>query len=332
MPKKNGKKGGNFRRNQVYGNGSGPSRQPRVSMLKKLQYTSTVTLDNATSTYSYFADYMTPDITKCDGADVQFAAYELWRIKRLRVSIQNASQTDTGISQLNINDVSNTTIWTAADYGANEDYPGASLMQYQNAKKNTLSLNKFTTIVDTPCRINTNLGLGGKSSDFVLDASTWVSTTKFDSSFYSGYQMFIQNFGSQSYEPGKQPSMTIVTEFIVEFLQPAFQNNAAAFSTRCFNMRMVTQPDASDPTIKRAYVFNWYKVHEVDGVREFQIHLIREDGESGSLTYNNTELRAAISTGTSGKYFNARRATYDGPMPPIDIPAIDYSFGDVPTS
>lgn len=238
--------------------------------------------------------------------------------------------TDTGISQLNLNDVSNTTIWTAADYGSNEDYPGSSLMQYQNAKKNTLSLNKFTSIVDTPCRINASLGDSSKKYNFILDASTWVNTSHFDSSSYSGYQMFIQNFGSQSYEPGKQPSMTIVTEIIVEFLQPAFQASASTFSTNCFNMKMVTQPDSSDPTIKRAYVFNWYKVHEVNGVREFTIHLIREDGESGSLTFSNTELRDAIRSGTSGQYFNGRRATYDGPMPPLNIPAVDFSFGNVP--
>merc|ERR1712224_413299 len=97
----------------------GPTRGPCVTMLKKFQYTETMQLDNATSTYSYLSEYIKPDITKCTGAQAQFAAYELWRIKRMRVSIQNASQPDTGISQLNINDVSNTTIWTAADYGAN---------------------------------------------------------------------------------------------------------------------------------------------------------------------------------------------------------------------
>merc|ERR1719350_2162596 len=154
MPRMQRKKRGNYGRNQILGNGSGPTRGPSVTMLKKLQYTETLTLDNATSTYSYLSEYMKPDITKCTGAAVQFAAYELWRIKRLRVSIQNSSQSETGISQLNLNDVSNTTIWTAADYGSNESLSGETIMQYQNAKKNTLNLNKWTTVVDTPCKIN----------------------------------------------------------------------------------------------------------------------------------------------------------------------------------
>jgi len=302
-------------------------------MLKKLQYTETFTLDNATSTYSYLSEYVKPDITKCTGAAVQFAAYEMWRIKRLRVSVQNASQADTGISQLNLNDVSNTTIWTAADYGSNENMSGETIMQYQNAKKNTLSLNKWTCVVDTPCRINGTAGLSVPNSTFIYPEAFWINTAEFDSSFYSGYQIFVQNFGSQGYEPGKQPSITVVTELIVEFMQPAFQNNTSSFSSRAFGMRMTVQPDSSDPTITRTYVFNWYRVlTNSEGERVFEIHLVREDGESGSLTYSNTELREAISTGTSGKYFGARRAQYDGPVPPNEIPDRDFAFGDVPTN
>ena len=142
------------RQRQIYGNGSGASRRPRVKMMKKLQYTESISLDNATSTYAYLSEYIRPDITKCTGAAVQFNAYELWRITGLRVYIQNSATSETGISQLNLNDVSNTTIWTAADYGANEDISGETIMQYQNAKKNTLSLNTWTKIIDTPVRIN----------------------------------------------------------------------------------------------------------------------------------------------------------------------------------
>lgn len=309
------------------GNGTGPSRGPRVCMLKKFQYTEARFLNQATSTYQYLSEYLKPDITKCTGAQVQFAAYELWRIKNIKVYIQNASQTQTFSNQSNISDVSNTTIWSAADYGFNENISGETIMQYQNAKKNTLSLNKWTKIVDTPSRINGKLTGAGK--DFILPASMWVNTTNFSSDFYSGYQLFIQNFGSVGIVPELQPAVTIITELIVEFMQPAFQNNASAFSQRAFGMRLVTQPDSSDPSIKRAYVFNYYRVMKnADGDRVFEIHLVREDGESGSLTFNNTELLEAIHNGTSGKYFNARPATYDGPYPPAVIPSIDYSFGN----
>jgi len=183
MPKKNksSKSGrGNFGR-QVLGNGSGPSKSPSVTMLKKFQYTQTIPLDNATSTYSYVSDYIKPDITKCMGAEVQFAAYELWRLKRLRVSIQNAGSPSTAMSQANLNDVSNTTIWTAADYGSNESMTGAQLMQYQNVKKNTLSLNKFVTVVDTDCRINGSIGSTVNDYDFIYPPGMWINTTVFAS-------------------------------------------------------------------------------------------------------------------------------------------------------
>lgn len=338
MPKKNNKSSrsgrGNFGRRQVLGNGSGPSKSPSVTMLKKFQYTMTIPLDNATSTYSYVSDYLKPDITKCMGAEVQFAAYELWRLKRLRVSVQNAGTPSTAMSQANLNDVSNTTIWTAADYGANETMTGTQLMQYQNVKKNTLSLNKFVCVVDTDCRINGSVGRSTSDvSDFIYPPGMWINTTVFASHFYSGYQLFAQNFGTYTFQPDQQPSMTVVTELVVEFMQPAFQNNASTFSQRAFGMKMVVQPNSSDPTELRAYVFNWYKVHtNSEGVREFSIHLVREDGEPGSLTYNGPELLEAIRSGTSGKYFNGRRATYDGPMPPRAIPDHDFTFGDVPTS
>jgi len=298
-------------------------------MLKKLQYTQARVLNQHTSTYQYLSEYLKPDITQCTGAQVQFAAYELWRLKSIRVYIQNASQqgTSTSVGVNNIADVSNTTVWTAADYGFNENISGETIMQYQNAKKNTLSLNKWVKIVDTPSRINGKLTGSGK--DFIMPSSMWVNTTEFNSDFYSGYQLFVQNFGSVGFDIGVQPSVTIVTELIVEFMQPAFQNNASSFSQRAFGMRLVVSPDSSDPSLKRSYVFNWYKVQtNAEGDRVFEIHLVREDGEPGSLTYSNVELLEAIQTGTSGKYFNGRPAAYDGPYPPSKIPAINYAFGN----
>jgi len=288
-------------------------------------------LNQNTSTYQYLSEYIKPDITECTGAEVQFAAYELWRLKSIRVYIQNASQQGQRTSETasinNIADVSNTTVWSASDYGFNENISGESIMQYQNAKKNTLSLNKWVKIVDTPSRINGKLTGAGK--DFIMPSSMWINTTEFNSDFYSGYQLFIQNFGSVGMDVSVQPAVTIITELIVEFMQPAFQNNASSFSQRAFGMRLTVSPDSSDPTIKRSYKFNWYRVHtNSEGERCFEIHLVREDGEPGSLTYSNGELLEAIHTGTSGKYFNGRPAAYDGPYPPSKIPMTDYSFGN----
>jgi hypothetical protein len=54
------------------------------------------------------------------------------------------------------------------------------------------------------------------------------------------------------------------------------------------------------------------------------IRLTRQDAQPGSLTFTNLELRAAIESGTSGSYFGGRPIIYDGPMPPREIPAIDF--------
>lgn len=302
---------------------SGPSRAPTVKLNKKLQYTEQITLNNSTSTYSYYSKYIIPDITKCNGALAQFAAHELWRIKKIKVSIQLAGDTSGAFNNINV--VPTAVIWSASDLGRNESISGESIMQYQNAKRNTINVNKWTNIVDTTCNINASLD-SSSSWNYILPRSTWLNTSYFDSSSYSGYQLFIQNYGTQQNTVINQPSFTVQTELIVEFLQPAFQTNVSNFTAEAFNMRMVVQESASDPSIQRVYLFNRLTVSEnpVTLEREMSIRLTREDGAPGSLTFSNGELRTAIESGTSGSYFGGRPIIYDGPLPPVEIPAVDF--------
>lgn len=316
---------------RVRGNGSGPSRGPRTTLLKKFQSTEQVKLEAATSNYAYHASYRTPDITLAQGAQAQFAAYELWRLKKIKVSIQAGKAGGSPGTQNVINSVANTVVWTAADYGANESATGQQIMQYQNAKRNTLNLNRWTYIIDTPCRINSSLGKVSLSdSAFIMPNNLWVNTTEFISTFYSGYQLFIQDFASRDIAVDKVPEYTLVTEYFVEFMQPAFQNTPSSFATRAFAIRMVTLPDAGDLTITRPYVFQYYRAEKENDELVLKIHMVREDGQPGSLTYTAGELREAITSGTSGKYFGGRRATYDGPLPPLQPPTLEYLFGDLP--
>eukprot|EP01084_Bolivina_argentea_P316940 549467_1 len=303
---------------------SGPTRTPSKKLVKKFNYTETIKLNNATSTYSFYSAYNQPDITRATGSLAQFSAYELWRIKKIRVSIQMATSLS-GTSALN--SAITSTIWTAADLGANESISGETIMQYQNAKRNTPSLNKWTNIVDTRVNVNSKLNSTG-SNNFILPTSTWLNTSYYDSSDYSGYQLFIQNFGLQPNSVENQPSYTLQTEIFVEFLQPAFQNNASNFTVEAFNMKMTVQPNASDPTDTRTYIFKSYSVspNTTTLEREFLIHLKREDGLSGTLTFNGLALRNAIITGTSAPYFSGRPIVYDGPMPPLEIPDVDFEI------
>lgn len=300
---------------------SGPSRAPTVKLNKKLQYTEEIKLNNSTSTYSYFSLYIKPDITKCAGAVAQFAAHELWRIKKMKVSIQLAGNND-NFNAINV--VPTAVIWTAADLGRNESISGETIMQYQNAKRNTINVNKWTNILDTTCNVNASLD-SGASWNYILPRSTWLNTSYFNSESYSGYQLFIQNFGTQQNTVIYQPSFTINTELIVEFMQPAFQSSPSNFTAEAFNMRFVTQPDANNPSDLRVFVFSFLRVGlDSNGNRAMTIRLTRLDGVSGSVTYTNTEFRDAIISGTSGQYFGNRPIIYDGPMPPVDIPAIDF--------
>lgn len=303
---------------------SGASRTPSKKLVKKFNYTESIKLNNSTSNYSYYTTYNRPDITKANGSSAQFAAYELWRIKKIRVSIQMATSLS-GTSAINA--ALTSTIWTAADLGANESISGETIMQYQNAKRNTPSLNRWTNIVDTRVNINSKLNSTG-SNNFILPTSTWLNTSYFDSSTYSGYQLFIQNFGLQSNSVENQPSYTLQTEIFVEFMQPAFQNNASNFTVEAFGIKMVVQPDASDPAVKRNYIFQGYIVttNATTLEREFLIYLKREDGVPGIITFTGLELRNAIITGTSAPYFGDRPIIYDGPMPPLEIPDVDFEI------
>lgn len=302
---------------------SGPSRTPSKKLVKKLQYTEAIKLNNATTTYSYYSRYIRPDITLCTGAVAQFAAYELWRIKKIKVSIQMADG-DGAAGASALNNVPTAVIWSASDLGANESISGESIMQYQNVKRNTPSLNKWTNIIDTSCNVNASLQ-SGASWNFILPRDTWLNTSYFDSSSYSGYQLFIQNFGTQNNAVASQPAFTVQTELIVEFMQPAFQTTTSSFTVEAFGIQMVTQPDAADPTVLRTYAFNKYQVlTNPAGEREFKITLKRQDGIPGSLVFTNTQLREAIITGTSGIYFDGRPIKYDGPLPPKGIPDVNY--------
>lgn len=307
-------------------NGTGPSRQPTRRLTKKLQYTSTVNLNNATSDYSYYSKYLKPDITQAVGAQAQFAAYELWRLKKMRVYIQMANNVQNDAENTPINYATSSTVWTAADWGANETISCVTIMQYQNAKKNTISLNKWTKIVDTTTRVNSKLQ-GDNSYSFIMPASTWVNTTEFDSSFYSGYQLFIQSFGTQNLSVGYQPAYTVITELEVEFLQPAFQNLPSTFVSNAFAIKMQVQPDPNSPDL-RTYIFDKITVENdpVTSTRQMIIRLTRQDGVSGSLTYTAEQLREAIQSGTSGIYFSGRHMIYDGPYPPRELPDVDFQI------
>lgn len=188
-------------------------------------------------------------------------------------------------------------------------------MQYQNAKRNTLNLNKWTPIVNTSSRINAELQ-GSNSFSFIMPGSTWCNTTQYSSEFYSGYQLFIQSFGAQNLTTAVVPSYTIQTELVVEFLQPAFQNGVSTFTQDVFEATLSVIPDGSAPETFRDYIFERITAEpDADGKPELLTFFKRADGQPGNVSYNQEQLLSLYEEGTSQQYFGNRRCIYTGPVP-----------------
>jgi len=315
--KANGKKTGIKNGNRSLG---GPAPSPGRIVTKKFMYNEFILMNNSTNSYAFYSAAVTPDITKAEGAIAQFSAYELWRLKRVRASIQLAP-TPSNINNFSpITWAAATSIFTAPDYGKNEQVSGKELLQYQNCKRTSPSLNGFKCIVDTGTRINCSLGTAGNrsnlSSTFIMPPSTWINTEKYNSSFYSGYQLFIQSPGFENTTPSAIPGFTLQTELTVEFMQPAFQSSPSSFGERVYDITLEVIPDSSDPDSTRKYVFERLTAERnANGDKEYNVHLVRDDGQPGSLTYTGSELYDVYATGGSGQYFNNRRAIYSGPTP-----------------
>jgi len=307
-------------RNKSRRSQGGSANGPRTTLTKKLRYVETLQFNNATSTYAYYSAYRKPDITKAIGAIPQFSAYEMWRLRSIRVSIQLAAQPSTINNVNNLNALTTGICWTAPDYGANETVSGETIMQYQNAKRNTMSLNKWKTVVTTPAKINSSLDTTG-TWNFMLPNSTWVNTSLFDSSFYSGYQLFFQLPGFQNSQPSSMPAFTLQTELSVEFKQPAFQSSPSTFSHRLYDATLEFIPDALFPDDYATYVFASKKDARdpITGKRDYHVRFIPASSTSvlPSITYSADDFLTLHRENKSGAFYGNRKIRYSGPAPDI---------------
>lgn len=244
----------------------------------------------------------------------------MWRLKKIRVSCQLAPTPSSLLNLSNVSALLSGICWTAPDYGKNESVSGESIMQYQNAKRNTMSLNKWKNVVNTPAKINSSLDTSS-TFNFMLPNSTWVNTSLFDSSFYSGYQIFFQLPGFETFSPTALPAFTLQTELIVEFKQPAFQSSPSSFSHELYKATLEVIPDALFPEDFVTYVFASRKDARdpLTGKRDYSVRFIPENSTSGlaPLTYNQEAFLVLYRENKSGAFFGNRRVKYTGPAPDI---------------
>jgi len=304
---------GRNRRRNNRGNGNvstGPSRFPTGVLTRTFRTSFNIELNNTAGSglqrYMYFSKYYQAEPKDCYGFADARRTFELWRLKRFRCRIQPGyNGYNQSYNTINQDAIAAMQIWTSSDPSDDEQVSGVSIKSYNNAKVHTLSLNGIKTIVNTACRLNTN-----STPKTILPASTWLSTVNVQTDVhYSGFQLFAQMSGGGSTD--YLPVLQVIFEYDCEFKQPGWQNIPSTFESQIIGAELTTQPDSSDPSIKRVYEVVAYTINAVGNLYRLE----RKDGEPGSLEYTMSEFYQLYVNQTSGKYFNDSPISWNGPIP-----------------
>lgn len=292
---------------------------PRTTLKRTFRHFQTIQLNNSTGTgvnqYAYFSDYLGPKPSEAFGFKDAQQTFEFWRLNKFRIRVQPGyNDYNQSYNTINLDALAAMQIWTAADWSFNETVSGVSIMSYNNAKCHTLSLNGIKTVANTSCRINQQ----NQTPKTILPARTWLDTSQdldAQSNNYSGVQFFARMDGMNS--TNYIPKLQVIFEYDIEFKQPAYQNRPSAFESDIVGSKLITIPDGSAPESTREYEVDYYAINDSGNT----YHLVRSDGEPGTLTYSAEEFWNVYVNRTSGKYFSDRAADYIGPEPrkPIGI-------------
>jgi len=252
---------------------------------------------------------MAPKPEEAIGFKTAQQTFEFWRLNKFRIRIQPGYNSyNQTYNTINLDALAAMQIWTAADWSFNESISGETIMSYNNAKCHTLSLNGIKTVANTTCRINQQ----NMTPKTILSSKQWLDTSEdlsAQSNNYSGVQFFARMNGVSS--TNYLPSLQIIFEYDVEFKQPAYQNRPSTFESEIVGSKLITIPDGSQPESTRTYLVDYYTMNDSGNI----YHLVREDGEPGTLTYTQVEFWEMWQTRTSGKYFGGRDVVYIGPEP-----------------
>jgi len=307
MAKSNGKRNGNGRRN----NQTGPSPTPRTTLRRTFRAVKVVQLNNTSGAgvdqYCYYSKYWSPEPENIVGFKDCQQTFEFWKINRMRIKAQvGYNSYNQTYNTINLDTVASMQIWTAADFSANENISGTSILSYNNARVHTLSLNAMKTLVNTQVRLN----LLNNTPHTILPANTWIDTSQnMTDTKYSGFQIFARMPGVVA--TNYLPEIQLIFEYDCEFKQPAYQNRPTSFESDFVGSKLVTIPDGSDPDATREYEVVSYTLNDSGN----NIRLERSDGVAGSLDYDQEEFWEVYYYNNSGKYFGGRHSIYTGPIP-----------------
>lgn len=290
---------------------NGPSTTPTRTLTRTFRYTKNFQLNNSTGSglnqYAYTSRMCKFEPEEAFGFKDAQSTFELWRMVRGRAMVQPSyNNYNQSYNTINLDSAMAMQVWTAADWGLNETVSGVSIMSYQNARCHTLSLNSMKKVVDTSTRLN----LTSTTPLAIMPSNAWLDTsTDQGSNRYNGFQLFARMPGVNA--NNYLPEIQVVFEVDVQFKQPAYQNRPNSFEADIVGSQLVTNPNSADPTDLRTYTC--VKV-ELDA-SGYNYRFERVDGQSGSLTFDQTEMWEVYIFGNSGPYFGGRAATYTGPPP-----------------
>lgn len=293
-------------------NSSGTAaRNPTTVLTRKFRFTETVQLSQSTGSglaqRAYYSKYVLPKPSEAQGFRDAQQTFEFWRMKKFSAkAIMAYNDYNQTYNTVNIDGLMSIQIWTAADLSANESVSGESILSYNNAKVNTLNLNRLTQIVNMRPHINDGTSLPLT----ILPRSAWLDTSHDQASAqYSGFQLYAVMYGCTA--ANYRPKFNIIYEYEVEFKQPGFQNRTSTFELDIVGALLEVVPDALHPDTFREYKCVQYIINGTGNIYVFE----RNDGITGSLSLSQTELYSWFTDQKSGTYFGDREIRYTGPVP-----------------
>lgn len=309
MPQRRPKRRQRPRRSRGFSGGA--TRNPTVTLTRKFRHTQTLQLNNTTGSgldqRTYYSKYVSPKPKECQGFREAQQTFEFWRMKNFSakaiIAYNSYNQT---YNTVNLDAIAAIQIWTAADLSANETVSGESILSYNNAKVNTLSLNSFTKLVNMKPQINDETA----TPLTILPRSAWLDTsTDQATAQYSGFQLYavMQGMDAVNY----RPKFTIIYEYEIEFKQPAYQNRPSTFETDIVGAILEVIPDPLLPTTFRQYFCSSYNIGQTGNTYTFK----RVDPVPGLITFTQTEFYQLYINQTSGAQFGDREIRYTGPIP-----------------
>jgi len=296
--------------------------RPLRTFRRTFRGTDTIQLDNEVNGTAFKSgSFAFNPKTILDGEEFFQTArcFEMYAVRRARVFIQPCFSSYSPTSSLALTSAAGTTIWTVADYTANETVIGNSdIKNYQNASFKTLSLNSLKKIVDTPVRMfresSASLSAG------VMPPNYWVDTESQVAGTFSRAQYLIELPGFDGASTNYRPKYRFIYELDIEFKQPGVSKQALSFAVNNVIgkvMKLGVYPSLDPPVTGGfdEYTCVGYKSQDVSGTQTLTFRFESTTATPSILNITAPVFRAALESGT----YTGLSIQWNGPSIPADI-------------